>query len=258
MLNKNAGMQLGLGLIGIGRSWGYKVSTVPEEQEVIAFLNNAMNAGITFFDTAPAYGVSEVRFGNFLKTLDKEQRSKIVVATKFGEFYDEESLSTYVDHSYKALCKSVDKSIDRLGVINILQLHKTNPEVLKSADLLNSMQYAKQKGINVFGASVSDIESGRIVCENDIFSVIQIPYNIHLDYLEDILELAKNRNKFVIINRPFNMGEMMYKSSTQEELISEAFKFITKRAFHGVILTGTKSIQHLQENIRGFQNALEK
>lgn len=256
---ENSGIQLGLGLIGIGRSWGYRLSTVPDEQDVFSFLKEAFNSGIKFFDTAPAYGLSEIRFGNFLKSLKKEERMKLVVATKFGEFYDEESSSTYVDHSYKALCKSIDTSLDRLGIINILQLHKTNPEVLKSTALLNAIQYAKQKGINVFGASVSDIESGRIVCESNIFSVIQIPYNMHNKYLEEILDLAKQRNKFVIINRPFNMGEMMYTNSTQGILTSmtEAFKFITEKEFHGIILTGTKSIQHLQENIRGFQKALE-
>lgn len=260
MMMKKVGIQFGLGLIGIGRVWGYRKSGVPDENGVMLFLRKAFNSGIKFFDTAPAYGFSEVRFGRFLKTLNNVDRGNIIVATKFGEFYDEESSSTYVDHSYKALCNSIDKSIDRLGSIDILQLHKTNPEVLKSKDLIDAIQYAKHKEIHVFGASVSDVESGRIVCENDIFSVIQIPYNIHLDYLEEILELAKNRNKFIIINRPFNMGEMMYKNSDQQKCIAakDAFEFIIKKDFQGVILTGTKSIKHLQENFRGFQKAMEQ
>lgn len=257
MTNKNADIELGLGLIGIGRTWGYKSSSIPEEQNSLDFLMNAFEMGIKFFDTAPAYGLSEVRLGKFLESLDTKQRDSIVVATKFGEFFDETTSSTYVDHSYKALCSSIDQSLERLGRIDILQLHKTNVEVLQSEALLDAVKYAKQKGINIMGASVSDVESGRIVCKNNTFSVIQIPYNMNFTSLEEILDLAKENNKFVISNRPFHMGEIMYKNDFDDSsaTITEAFKFIVKKNFRGVILTGTKSPQHLQENLRGFQKA---
>ncbi|MFA6075794.1 MAG: aldo/keto reductase [Negativicutes bacterium] len=260
MAIKCTNIQLGLGLTAIGRKWGYKSSTVPDEATVLRFLREAYVSGIKFFDTAPAYGSSETRFGKFLKTLSKEQRQGIIVATKFGEFFDDETLSTYIDHSEAALCGSVDKSIEKLGTIDILQLHKTSPAVLSSKDLFNAMQYARQRGIRVFGASISDVESGRIVCEGDIFSVIQFPYNMSSDYLEEIMYLAKKRNKFVIVNRPFNNGEIMYKNGeqTKSRLMAEAFRFIVNKGFNGVILTGTKSGDHLQENIKEFQKVLKE
>lgn len=250
------GIELGLGLIGIGRSWGYKPSAIPDEKAVSLFLAEALALGIRFFDTAPSYGSSEARLGQFLKALPTQQRHHLTVATKFGEFYNENSSSTYVDHSCQALCRSVDTSLSRLGNIDILQLHKTTPEVLKSSELLHAIDYARQKGITSFGASVSDLESGRIVCKSSIFSTIQIPFNMQNHSLEEILQLAKEQNKYVIINRPFNMGETICTQSTPLP-IKEAFAYIIKKGFRGVILTGTKTARHLQENIEGFQQALK-
>ncbi len=61
-------LQLGLGLIGIGRPWGNK-QTIPAEDASIALIHGAIEQGITFFDTAPAYGESEEILGKPLRGL---------------------------------------------------------------------------------------------------------------------------------------------------------------------------------------------
>ena len=80
-------VQLGLGLIGIGKPWGHTPAPVPSEREAIALLESAFDVGIRYFDTAPSYGdgVSERRLGRFLKRMPAGQRSQVTVATKFGE-----------------------------------------------------------------------------------------------------------------------------------------------------------------------------
>jgi aryl-alcohol dehydrogenase-like predicted oxidoreductase len=162
-------VKLGLGLIGIGRQWGHAGGQVPEEAAAIDFLRGAYELGVDFFDTAASYGSSEQRVGRFLQTLSPEQRNHITVSTKFGDHWDTEANDSYVDHSYDALRASLDRSISRLGKIDMFQLHKTTPQVLKSDDLKQALDYARSKGIQVFGASVSDVESGRMVCESDVF-----------------------------------------------------------------------------------------
>jgi aryl-alcohol dehydrogenase-like predicted oxidoreductase len=253
-----ANVNLGLGIIGIGREWGYAKSDIPREEEAIRFLEEALRLGIYFYDTAPAYGSSEGRFGKFLRSLDTESRDKIIVATKFGEHWDDVNNCSFVDHSYQALCKSIDQSIDRLGRIDILQLHKSNPQVLGSQELFDAIDYAREKGIRTFGASVSDIESGMMVCSSKIFSAIQLPYNVANTGMEKVIDAAIANNKYLIINRPFNMGKLLYENvhdANTYALMIEYYNFILAKQFKGVILTGTKSIQHLIENIGAYQSA---
>jgi aryl-alcohol dehydrogenase-like predicted oxidoreductase len=249
-------IKLGLGLIGIGRQWGHFAPLVPEERLALAFLEDAYAAGIDFFDTAACYGSSEERLGKFLRTLTPEQRARITVSTKFGDHWDESAQNSYVDHSFDALRASLDRSFARLGRIDVLQLHKTTPQVLRSDDLRRGLDYARERGITCFGASVSDLESGRMVCESHEFSQMQCPYNAENAKFGEIIDLAEERHKLVLINRPFAMGKSLYDETRQAVDKSarqiEAFSFILRKKFHGFVLTGTKSLVHLRENIEAF------
>ncbi|MGD0655782.1 MAG: aldo/keto reductase [Thermoguttaceae bacterium] len=252
-------IKLGLGLIGIGRQWGHAAIQVPEETDVLEFLKGAYELGIDFFDTAASYGSSEERLGKFLRTLNPGQRERISVSTKFGDHWDGRAGNSYVDHSFDALVASLDRSLSRLGKIDVLQLHKTTPQALKSDDLKRALDYARGKGVTRFGASVSDLESGRMVCESDVFSIIQCPYNAENAKFGEIIDLAEEKHKLVLTNRPFGMGKMLY-NENQEVLDKktrqiEAYKFILRKKFHGFILSGTKSLEHLRENIEAFRLA---
>src|SRR5260370_18433971 len=54
----------------------------------------------------------------------------------------------------------------------------------------------------------------------------------------------------IAINRPFGMGRMLYEN--RELTKSGAFGFILEKSFEGVILNGTKSPDHLEENSRAY------
>lgn len=251
-------IRLGLGLIGIGREWGNIPSPIPTEEEVLKFLHAAYELGIDFYDTAPAYGLSEERFGKFLRTLSPKDVDNITVATKFGEHWNPKTNSTYTDHSFESLRESIENSLSKLGKIDIIQLHKANPNVLKNDSLYKALEYAKKLGISSFGASISDIDSGLIVCESKSLEAIQLPFNAENSTLEKVLMLASKKGKLIIINRPFNMGKILYPDIpvNDKSIISiMAFKYILDKDFHGVILTGTKSQKHLQENLLAFKEA---
>jgi len=255
----NNNIKLGLGLIGIGREWGHASIQVPDEAYVFEFLKGAYELGVEFYDTAASYGSSEDRVGKFLQTLSPQQREHITVSTKFGDHWDEHTGNSYVDHSFDALRASLDRSLCRLGKIDILQLHKTTPQVLKSDDLHRALDYARGKGISVFGASVSDLESGRMVCEGDEFSIIQCPYNKENTKFGEIIDLAEEKHKIVLTTRPFVMGKMLYdenrKAADKKTRQIEAYTFILQKKFHGYILSGTKSLEHLRENLEAFKLA---
>jgi aryl-alcohol dehydrogenase-like predicted oxidoreductase len=57
----------------------------------------------------------------------------------------------------------------------------------------------------------------------------------------------------VAVNRPFGMGRLLYERPAISR--QDAFAFIAARGFHGVVLSGTKSAVHLEENLRAFAEA---
>jgi aryl-alcohol dehydrogenase-like predicted oxidoreductase len=224
--------QLGLGAIGIGRAWGHVNPVVPSEEEAFSVLEKAVQVGYRFIDTAPSYGYSEQRLGRFLRA---HGVNGLTIATKFGENWNFERGETYVDHSYDGLCRSVDRSMQVLGRIDVLQLHKTTPHVLRSRDLSRAWDYAASLGITI-------AEEG--------YSVVQAPYSRMNRTFEDVLRRASARGITVVTNRPFFMGQMLHGDARWTE--EDALRFIVEQGFNGVILAGSKNPVHLERNCRVF------
>ncbi len=251
---QQSNLTLGSGLIRIGRPWGASGRPVPTEKQALEFLETAFSLGIRFFDTAPSYGLSEQRLGKFLQSLTESERKTSTIATKFGEHWDFEKNEPYTDHSYEALVESIDKSISLLGKIDVLQLHKSSPELLMNEGVNKAFEYAKKKGVKSFGASVSDLKTGILVCEDNRLEYIQLPYNEERTELRPVIDLADQKNKQILFNRPFTMGSAVsgLVNEGKENKIMNAFSFILKTNSSGVILSGTASAKHLKENIGLF------
>lgn len=253
-------VRLGLGLIGIGRPWGAAFSRIPDEGDVEDLLREAIGAGVTFFDTAPSYGSSEKRLGDVLSRLPRAERNGVTIATKFGECWNKELQEPYVDHSLEGLRRSLDNSIGLLGRIDVLQVHKATIAVLKSSALMRALEYARQAGIGVFGASVSDTETALVACEEPLFSFIQFPYNMENSRFESVFSVAEGRGKQIIVNRPLNMGAIIVRERSErakEEILRDAFSYVVEKCRHGIILTGTTSVAHLRQNVRAFRVATD-
>ncbi len=243
-------IQLGLGLIGIGKPWGHVPRPVPSEAEARELLEYAVTLGIRYFDTAPSYGdgVSEARLGRFLAGLGADERARLTIATKMGEHWDAARGEPYAGHSFDALRRSLDASAERLGRIDILQLHKTTPAVLGSEGLARAWEYAGSLGIERVGPSVSDLESARVALEDGRYSAMQLPFSQANETFGAVLERAREAGMWIAVNRPFAMGAMVQEGADKRE----AFRFIRQRGFTGAILTGTTSREHLRENWEAF------
>ncbi len=246
-------IELGLGIIGLGKPWGHVASEVPSQCAAVELLEFAFLTGIRYFDSAPSYGIAEERLGIFLRSLDRQQRNELCIATKFGEHWDADRNSPFVDHSYDALCRSLDRSLERLQRIDILQLHKTAPEALRSVDLARAWDYASSLGITRIGASVSDLESAEMVIGEPRYGCIQLPLNRANAKFAAAAGKASARGMWVATNRPFAMGAMLYGEHPVSH--EEAFRFVLDHSFTGVALTGTRSKEHLAENWEAFQSA---
>ena len=250
-LFRSGEIRFGLGLIGIGKPWGHVPGTVPSDADARRLLDFAFEAGIRYFDSAPSYGCAEQRLGEFLRSLTAEERASVTVATKFGEHWDSAPGRPFVDHSYAALARSLEASIGALRSIDVLQLHKTTPEVLRSDDLHRAWELAREQGINVLGASVSDLESARVACADGAYQMLQMPFNLRNRKFDAVFAKTEASGMWVATNRPYAMGELVESGAS----LVGAFEFVAVRLPRGVVLSGTKSVEHLRENLRAFEEA---
>jgi len=106
--------ELGFGASPLGGIYGTFA-----EQDGIAAVHAALDAGINFLDVSPYYGLTaaETVLGKALRGLD---RDRYVLATKVGRYGDDE-----FDFSAARVTRSVRESIKRLGVghIDLIQCH---------------------------------------------------------------------------------------------------------------------------------------
>ncbi len=249
------GIEFGLGLLTIGKSWGARPRPVPSQSEASTFLDEALRLGVRVFDTAASYGDGEEKFGRWLATLDGATRAGLFVATKFGEHWDSSKDVPFDDHSRDALAMSLERSLSRLGRIDLLQVHKTTPAVLESSALDDALAAARCAGIALVGASVREEVSARMAIADPRFSQVQFPYNIEDPRFSEIIDEARANGKLVWTNRPLKMGALVGADATQDELAA-CFSFVVTKRFNGAVLCGTASANHLRANLKAFRHAV--
>jgi len=118
---------MGLGCMGISQSYGQPL----ERQAGIALLRQAVERGVTFFDTAEIYGpcTNEDLVGEALEPL----REQVVIATKFGFGRDANGQPTgaTIDSRPGTIRSAVEGSLKRLRTdrIDLLYQHRVDPNV---------------------------------------------------------------------------------------------------------------------------------
>jgi len=250
-----SGIHLGLGLTSLGRVWGISQRSPPTCKEAEIFLEQAVAMGTRIFDTAPAYGTSERRLGKFLLKLPAAEFERLTIMTKAGEHWDSERETPYTDHSYSALCASIDRSLDLLGRIDVLQIHQATAAVLGESDVYRAIDYARSLGIVGFGASVKSIDAGIKAIESGFYSSLQFPLNKISQRLEPLVRKCQDQGLTIVINRPFATGALVNPSLHPDAglEVSAAFIFFRDIIARGIILSGTTNAVHLAANLSSFQ-----
>jgi aryl-alcohol dehydrogenase-like predicted oxidoreductase len=203
--------EVGLGCWQIGANWGNEI----DRKKAFEILSEAVDNGITFFDTADVYGDgrSEELIGEFLKNSD----ANIKIATKFGRGSD----VFPNNYTEQALRDSVDSSRERLNIdcIDLLQLHCIPTEVLKKGDIFDWLRTLKKEGkITHFGASVESVEQGLLCLEQVGLQSLQVIYNIFRQKLtRELLPQAFAKGVGIIVRLPLASGLLTGKFTTETQ-----------------------------------------
>src|SRR5699024_10931890 len=99
---------------------GLSFANAPAKDEAIKLLRSAFEHGITFFDTAEAYGNNEELVGESLAPF----RNKVVISTKFG--FKEGNFQLGLDSRPENIRSAVESSLKRLKTdyIDLLYQHR--------------------------------------------------------------------------------------------------------------------------------------
>ena len=195
--NKGPGVStIGFGAWAIGgMNWGKT-----DDEVSIKALNEAINQGVTFIDTADVYGFghSEELIAQVIKERGKKN---LVIATKAGnDFYnasdDDDDGYGAIKQTYtkEYLISAAEKSLKRLNLdtLDILQLHSPDLEKLERDEPWLALEKLKKDGkIKHAGLSIQsfkETEQAHLLDQHhDILDCIQVRYNLLERQAEELL-----------------------------------------------------------------------
>jgi aryl-alcohol dehydrogenase-like predicted oxidoreductase len=193
--------------IGFGcASWWGKPAFA--EEAAIGLVRQAVDLGVTFFDTGASYsaGEAEPRLGRALKGLDA---SKLVIASKAGTYHAGAGRIAR-DFSPAAIVASVERSLKNLGLeqLSLLQLHGPAIHELDDA-LLGALEGLKARGlIRALGANSFDPTVVEHVIGLPTFDAVMIDYNVLRPERARLVDLAAGDGKGVLAGMALGMGHI--------------------------------------------------
>jgi aryl-alcohol dehydrogenase-like predicted oxidoreductase len=194
---------IGLGAWQLGADWG-EVS----EADAHATLQAAVDAGVTFIDTADVYGDgrSEQIIGSFIKQSSPESGPELTVATKMGRRVPQVAENYSLDN-FRAW---TDRSRANLGVetLDLVQLHCPPTPVFSSGEVYDALDtLVEEKRIKAYGVSVEKVDEALAAIARPGTASVQIILNaFRLKPLERVLPAAAAAGVGVIARVPLASG----------------------------------------------------
>jgi 1-deoxyxylulose-5-phosphate synthase len=193
--------EIALGTVELGMDYGFRGSAThwqrPGQAEALALMRRAMEAGITLFDTARAYGDAEQVIGRALPELPARPilASKVQIAPQTTEADFFASLHT---------------SLRALGVdtIDILQIHNTPLPLLDRGEIFDWFETARHDGkIRCGGASFYEEPAARKALRTPVLAALQVPFNL-LDqkWSGTLLPEAQSAGRGILVRSAFLRG----------------------------------------------------
>ncbi len=190
---------LGAGLSEIGSELSLAADDVKQAGDVI---NRALDAGLTFLDTAACYKVSEELIGLTVAG----RRNEFTLATKAGHA---SGLPT-PDWTYETVAANIDRSLVRMKTdrLDLVQLHSCGVDVLDKGDVIRALQDARKAGKVRFLGYSGDNEAAHWAVDSGHFDTLQTSLNLadQRARTTGLLKKAEARKMGIIIKRPIAGG----------------------------------------------------
>ncbi len=235
---------LGFGAFKIGRNQGIKYATgyeLPALSEVRTLLDGLRQLGCQYFDTAPAYGLSEERLGSCLDASPPAP----VISTKVGETFAE-GRSVY-DYSRAAVEASLQRSCERLrrDVLDLVFVHSNGDDlaIQQQTDVVKVLQEWRDRGaIRSLGFSGKTPAGAAVAC--DWADALMVEYHQQDVSHADVMLRARERGLAVIVKKGLASGKLPAEA---------AIRFVLSHPAVTSLVIGGLSLAHFTAN---WQTAL--
>ena len=271
------------------------------DDEALRTVEAAWDAGIRFFDTAPLYGhgLAERRLGEVLRA---KPRDEFVIATKVGRLLRADApaepgqaykgvppLNPVFDFSYDGVMRSVEESLERLGLDRVDVLHIHDPddhydEALQGA--YRALDRLRAEGsVKAVGAGMNQAEMlARFARAADFDCFLLAGRYTLLDRIgeTELLPLCVEKNIAIIAGGVFNSGILAdprpgatfnYQAAPSElvvraqglretcrqhgvDLKAAAIQFPLRNPAVATVLTGCRSVAEVEENVGMFHSPI--
>jgi aryl-alcohol dehydrogenase-like predicted oxidoreductase len=192
--------EVSFGAWAIGGAWGQVT-----DEESLAALNQAVDAGINFLDTADVYGMG--RSHRLIAQLKKTRKEEIIVATKVGrrlpkqlvEGYTRANLTSWVEDNLRDL---ETESLD------LVQLHTPPTDAFYEPEIFGVLDDLVAAGkIRFYGVSVERVEEALKALEYPNLQSVQIIFNIFRQRPADLFfAQAKQKQVGILARVPLASG----------------------------------------------------
>ncbi len=276
---------IGLGAWQLGRSAQWPQG--PEPDEAVRIVHAALDAGVTFIDTAPGYadGQSELNIG---RALAGGRRDRVVLCTKFGHSPDGGT-----NFSADAIEASVRRSAQRMGAqhIDVVLLHNPPADILDGTrsehyDVLQRLQDAGV--IRAYGASVDTGADVRTVLSTSRSTALEVRLSALYQEPWEAVGDAGRQGAGTIVKVPLESGWLSGRHGADSvftdvrarwsradialraRLVDEvqdllpagvslpvgALRFLLAHDGVATVIPGTRSVAHLESSVAAAAEAL--
>lgn len=199
--------EISFGAWAIGADWG-----AVSEDDALAALRAALDAGVNFIDTADVYG--DGRSERLIAQVLKERSEQVHVATKAGrrldphvaEGYNRENLTAFVERSLKNL---------ETETLDLVQLHCPPTPVFYTPEVFGVLDDLVQAGkIQYYGVSVEKVEEAIKALNYPNVQSVQIIFNMFRQRPAELFfELAQRHQVGILARVPLASGLLSGKMS---------------------------------------------
>ncbi len=210
-----------LGTVQFGMRYGVnnELGRQPTEEESFAVLRAAKEGGVAFLDTASVYGEAETLLGHF-----GLERAGFHVISKLRPWDQEKN-------DKEAVLLEIEASLQRLQIKRLYGYMLHRAEDMKKEVVVQGMIAAKERDYTEhIGVSVYDSKEALCVVQSGIWDMIQIPYNVLDQRLDetDFFEIAKKKHVKVFARSAFLQGLLLMEPEQLPEQLMKARPYIEK------------------------------
>ena len=225
------------GTVKLGRDTQLKTPahTLPSDAEAETLIRQMTELGIRAFDTAPAYGSSEIRLG-------AAPNHSINISTKVGEIHQHGQ--SHFDFSAEAVTQSLKRSQQRLKRehLDLVYLHAPNNDldILKHTEAWTTLLDAQHAGIiKQVGLSGKSTAAAKWAFDHHA-DALMVPWNRQDQSHAEILDEAAARSIKIFVKKGLNSGQLPAAASLQWMLEDPRI--------HAVVV-GSLNPEHMHQNL---------